>query len=95
MLKYTTNSYIFIQFHVFIIYLFNLGCFGYFFFGDEFIPPINFGLLSGKRKKQLPGHKDVINKSYGSCNNDRTHNCASNNLCLSRDAKPYYSHICV
>lgn len=31
MLKYTTNSYIFIQFHVFIIYLFNLGCFGYFF----------------------------------------------------------------
>lgn len=39
-----------------------------FFFGDEFIPPINFGLLSGKRKKQLPGHKDVINKSYGSCN---------------------------
>lgn len=59
-----------------------------FFFGDEFIPPINFGLLSGKRKKQLPGHKDVINKSYGSCNNDRTHNCASDNLCLSRMLNP-------
>lgn len=90
MLKYTTNSYIFIQFHVFIIYLFNLGGFGYFFWRR-----IHTTYQLWAIKKQLPGHKDVINKSYGSCNNDRTHNCASNNLCLSRDAKPYYSHICV